>query len=66
MELAANKVKNTRDSWAAGVKLWIYKKDLLFDIDNNKKTTSDSIVRDLLDRTTATKVVQCTTCTEGL
>ncbi len=44
MELAANKVPNTRiHERAAGpvilglVKLWIYKKAFLFDIDNNKK-----------------------------
>ncbi len=36
MELAANKVKNTRiHERAAGVKWWIYKKALLFDVDNN-------------------------------
>ncbi len=36
MELAANKVKNTRiHERAARVKCWIYKKALLFDIDNN-------------------------------
>ncbi len=42
MEIAANKVKNTRiHERAAGrillrlVKWWIYKKVLLFDIDNN-------------------------------
>ncbi len=36
MELAANKVKNTRiHERAAGVKWLIYTKALLFDIDNN-------------------------------
>ncbi len=47
MELAANKVKNTRiHGRAAGVIWWLYKKVLLFDIDynknNNKKTDNNN------------------------
>ncbi len=41
VEFAANKVKNTRfHERAVGVKWWIYKKALLFNIHNNNKKGS--------------------------